>query len=53
MPREIILGNGNMLVALDAALRLRDLYFPQLNIKQCFGMQKQPGFLGTGKFCLA
>ncbi|MDA8097159.1 MAG: glycoside hydrolase family 15 protein [Clostridia bacterium] len=28
MPREIVLGNGNMLINLDANANLRDLYFP-------------------------
>ena len=50
MPREILLGNGDMLVALDAALRLRDLYFPQLSINNALGCKSSLGIWVQGNF---
>lgn len=32
MPRPIVLGNGNLLVGLDAYLQIRDLYFPYVGL---------------------
>ncbi len=32
MPRPIVLGNGNLLVGLDAHLQIRDFYFPYVGL---------------------
>ncbi len=32
MPRDLVLGNGQLLVTLDASLSLRDLYFPYVGL---------------------
>lgn len=33
MPREIVLGNGNMLVNLDKSLNIRDFYYPYVGME--------------------
>jgi len=50
LPRELIFGNGSMLVALDADLRLRDLYFPQLGMNNALGCKSSLGIWVQGDF---
>lgn len=40
MPREIVLGNGTMLVNFDKFYHLRDLYYPYVGMENHFGMGK-------------
>lgn len=37
MPREFCVGNGNLLVNLDANLSIRDLYFPYVGMENHVG----------------
>lgn len=50
MPREILLGNGNLVVTQDAALRLRDIYFPGLTVNNAFGCKSSLGVWVEGDF---
>ncbi|WP_227764970.1 glycoside hydrolase family 15 protein [Zhaonella formicivorans] len=51
MPREIVLGNGHMLVNFDAGLNMRDLYFPYIGWENHIGGNRNStGVWVEGKF---
>ena len=37
MPRDLVLGNGHMLVTFDGGLRMRDLYYPYVGLRNHIG----------------
>ena len=37
MPRELCFGNGDLMIALDADLSIRDLYFPYVGMENHVG----------------
>lgn len=51
MPREIVLGNGNMLINFDRDLNLRDLYYPFVGMENhVAGHKSATGVWTEGKF---
>lgn len=47
MPREIVLGNGQMLVTFDSFLNMRDLYYPYVGLWNHIGGHRS----GMGVWC--
>lgn len=39
-PREIVVGNGSLLIALDSTLRIRDLFYPHVGLENHIGGHK-------------
>ena len=51
MPREIVLGNGNVLINFDRDLNLRDLYYPFVGMENHLaGHKNATGVWSGGKF---
>lgn len=51
MPREIVLGNGRLLITLDADLRVRDVYFPHVGAtNNALGCRSSLGVWVQGEF---
>lgn len=51
MPRPLVIGNGNLLVALDANLSIRDLTFPYVGLlNHVSGNQVRLGVWANGRF---
>ncbi len=51
MPRDLVLGNGQMLVTFDAGLRMRDLYYPYVGLwNHIGGHSSRMGVWSEGRF---
>ncbi|MHB9094167.1 MAG: glycoside hydrolase family 15 protein [Eubacteriales bacterium] len=51
MPRDLVLGNGSMLVNFDRGLNMRDLYYPQVGLdNHIMGHRNKLGVWVDGKF---
>jgi GH15 family glucan-1,4-alpha-glucosidase len=51
MPRDLVVGNGNLLICLDKYLHLRDLYYPHVGeLNHISGHYHRLGFWVDGKF---
>jgi len=54
LPREIVLGNGNVLINFDRDLNLRDLYYPFVGMENHLaGHKNATGVWSGGKFSWA
>ncbi len=52
MPRSLVFGNGNMVVALDNTLQIRDFYYPYVGMEDhtTYGNVHRLGFMASGQF---
>ncbi|HEV2476303.1 MAG TPA: glycoside hydrolase family 15 protein [Candidatus Dormibacteraeota bacterium] len=51
MPRSLVLGNGNVLIGLDATYTVRDIFYPRVgDANQTMGNECRTGFFIDGRF---
>jgi glucoamylase len=50
MPREIVLGNGSLNVALDKKMQIRDFFYPLVGLENHAGHFFRFGIAVDGKF---
>jgi len=51
LPRSIVLGNGNVLIGLDATYTVRDIFYPRVgDANQTMGNECRTGFFIDGRF---
>src|ERR1700730_2772677 len=48
MPRDLLVGNGSLLVAFDSRYRLADLYYPHVGLENHVGQSFRFGVWGDG-----
>jgi glucoamylase len=51
LPRSLVLGNGNVLIGLDATYTVRDIFYPRVgDANQTMGNECRTGFFIDGRF---
>jgi GH15 family glucan-1,4-alpha-glucosidase len=51
MPKEIVIGNGRMIVAIDNRMRIRDFFYPHVGLENhLLGHEFKTGIWANGKF---